>query len=106
MRIRTRVTSGILFPLIVSLVLFHPSPASPYEREIANLGYRLVEKERSTILEATGTDLRLLVGGDLRRVEDEVLVVADLEIFSRDSGLKLVIQHNDIFRVTNEITLH
>ena len=43
---------------------------------------------------------------DMRNIASMDTVVADLEIFSRDSGLKLVIQHNDIFRVTNEITLH
>jgi len=43
---------------------------------------------------------------DLRNIASMDTVAADLEIFSRDSGLKLVLQHNDIFRVTNEITLH
>jgi glycine cleavage system transcriptional repressor len=43
---------------------------------------------------------------DMRKISSIETVTADLEIFSRDSGLRLVIQHNDIFRVTNEITLH
>jgi len=43
---------------------------------------------------------------DMRNIASMDTVAADLEIFSRDSGLKLVLQHNDIFRVTNEITLH
>lgn len=43
---------------------------------------------------------------DMRQIASIEHIAADLDIFSRDSGLKLVIQHNDIFRVTNEITLH
>ncbi len=62
MRIRTRVTSGILFLLIVSLVLFHPSPASPYEREIANLSSILAsgisKAGKKTIAVVDFTDLQ------------------------------------------------
>ncbi len=43
---------------------------------------------------------------DMRDIASFETVLADLDIFSRDSGLKLVIQHNDIFRVTHEIGLH
>lgn len=43
---------------------------------------------------------------DMRKISSIEAVAADLEVFSRDSGLRLVIQHNDIFRVTNEIALH
>ena len=43
---------------------------------------------------------------DLSKVASLESVQDALEIFSQDTGLKVMMQHNDIFQVTHEISLH
>lgn len=42
---------------------------------------------------------------DLSRAAGIEKIEADLERYNRDSGLHILLQHNDIFQITNEITL-
>ena len=43
---------------------------------------------------------------DLSKVESISDVQDELAAFSRETGLTVMMQHNDIFKATNEITLH
>lgn len=101
MRIRTRVTSGILFPLIVSLVLFHPSPASPYEREIANLSSILAsgisKAGKKTIAVVDFTDLQGQVNELGRFIAEEM----SGNMTSQSAGFD-VLDRNHIKRLLEE----
>lgn len=42
---------------------------------------------------------------DLTRASELSEIETDLERYNRDSGLNILLQHNDIFKVTSEVTL-
>lgn len=50
-----------------------------------------------------GDNYTMMLQVDLADIRDFDLFRADLSAFGEQAGLKLVLQHNDIFRATNEI---
>lgn len=53
-----------------------------------------------------GDQYTMMLQLDLSQVESVAAIQADLVEFSKSSGLKVMMQHNDIFQATHEVTLH
>lgn len=62
---------------------------------ILDLATRLTDGQYTMILQL-----------DMHQVDSVEQVQKDLEIFSKETGLHVTMQHNDIFQATNEVTLH
>ena len=66
--------------------------------------YALVMEAREKtkrVTEILGQDLMLQI--DLSNIENVERFEQALGVFGEESGLRLAVQHNDIFRATNEI---